>query len=75
MGFPVSEIGTSSFELVEIGVGRGMAQGAAHGDDLAFVMEGVSQDVMKNKRWSSDGRLPVREMQFCICIELLVCQA
>jgi hypothetical protein len=36
-----------------------MAQGAAHGDDLAFVMEGVGKDVMKDESRRANGFVPV----------------
>jgi transposase-like protein len=36
-------------KLIQIGVGRGIAQDTAHRDDLAVVMESVSQDVMEDE--------------------------
>ena len=64
-----------SCKLVQIGVRRRMAQGTAHGDDLAFVMESVGKDVMKDESRCANGFVPIGEKQFCICIELLVTQA
>lgn len=60
------------FEIVEVGVGRGMAEEAAHGDDLTFVMEGVGEDVVEDEGWSTDGDVSVGEVQGCGCVELQV---
>jgi len=65
----------ASFKLVQIGVGCGMAQGTAHGDDLTFVMEGVGKDVMEDERRGTNGSVSIGEMQFRIYVELLVGQA
>ena len=52
-----------------------MPQGAAHRDDLPFVMEGVGKDVMENERRSTDPGISIVEVQFCVSIELLFRQA
>jgi hypothetical protein len=51
-----------------------VTQRTAHGNDLAFVMEGMRQDMMKNKRRGADGDVPIGEMKLCIGIELLIGQ-
>ena len=33
-----------------------MPEHAAHRDDLAFVMEGMGQNMMENERWSANGK-------------------
>src|ERR1700722_13363622 len=63
-----------SFELVQIGVGGRVTQRTAHRNDLAFVMEGMRQDMMKNKRRGADGDVPIGEMKVRISIELLIGQ-
>jgi hypothetical protein len=65
----------SSFELVQISVWRGTTQLAAHGNDLALVMERMGQDMMEDERRSADGAVSIGEMKFRIGIELLICQA
>ena len=66
------ELRTASDKLVQVSVGRGVSQQAAHGDDLALVMERVAQDVMKNERRSADVDISIRKTQFRIGVELLV---
>ena len=51
-----------------------MIQCTAHGNDLAFVMEGMRQDMMKHERRSADGDVPIGEMKLRIGIELLIGQ-
>jgi len=63
-----------SFKLVQIGVGGGVTQRTAHGNDLAFVMKGMRQHMMKDERRSSDGDVPIGEMKLRIGIELLIGQ-
>jgi len=58
--------------VVEIGVGGGVAQDATRGHDLAFVMEGVGEDVMKDQRGSADGDISVGKAQLRIGVELLI---
>ena len=53
-------------KLIQIRVGSGVAQQAAHGDDLTFVVESVCEQVMENERWCPDGDLSIGEMQFRI---------
>jgi hypothetical protein len=52
-----------------------MAQLAAHSDDLAFVMEGMGQNVVDYERRSADRSVSIGEMKFRISIEPLICQA
>jgi hypothetical protein len=63
-----------SFKPVQIGVGGRVTQRTAHGNDLAFVMKGMRQDMMKDERRSADGDVPIGEMKFRIGIELLIGQ-
>jgi hypothetical protein len=51
-----------------------VTQCSAHGNDLAFVMEGMRQDMMKHERRSADGNVPIGEMKLRIGIELLIGQ-
>lgn len=61
-----------SFELIEVGVRRGVAENAAHRDDLAFVVESVGEDVMEDERRSADSCVSVGEMKFGGGIELVL---
>jgi len=65
----------SSFELIQIGVRCRTAQLAAHGNDLALVMERVSQNMVQDERRSADGAVSVGKVKFRIGIERLICQA
>ncbi len=65
---------SDSFKLVQIGVGDRVTQRTAHGSDLALVMKGVRQHVMKNERRGANGNVPIREMKLCIGIELWIGQ-
>lgn len=49
-----------------------MTQRTTHGNDLAFVMKGMGQDMMKDERRSADGDVPIWEMKFRIGVELLI---
>ena len=49
-----------------------MTQRTTHGDDLAFVVKGMRQDMMKDERRSADGDVPIGEMKLRIGIELLI---
>ena len=49
-----------------------MAQYAAHGDDLTFVVECVCEDVMENECRCSDGGVSIGEMQFRAGVELFL---
>jgi hypothetical protein len=49
-------------------------QHTTHGNDLAFVMKGMRQDMMKDERRSADGDVPIGEMKLRIGIELLIGQ-
>ena len=51
-----------------------MTQRTAHGNDLAFVMKGMRQHMMKNERRGADGNVPIRKMKLRIGIELLIGQ-
>ena len=44
-------------------VGRGIAQDTTHRDDLAFVMESVSQDVMEDDAGRPNRDVSIGEMQ------------
>ena len=52
-----------------------MAQFSAHRNDLAFVMEGMGENVMQNESRRADGFVSIGEMKFRIRVELLICQA
>jgi len=43
-----------------------------HCDDLAFVMEGVGEDVMEDECRSADSRVTVGEVKFGVRVQLLV---
>lgn len=60
--------------LVQIGVGSGVTQRTAHGNDLTFVMKGMRQDMMKHKRRSAEGDAPIGETKLRIGIELFIGQ-
>jgi hypothetical protein len=60
-----------SFELVQIRVRCGMAEETAHRDDLAFVVEGVREDVMQHERRSAV-KDAVREAELGVGVELLI---
>jgi hypothetical protein len=62
------------FKLVQIGIAGRMTERTTHGNDLAFVMKGVSQDMMKDERGCADGNVAVGKMKFRISIELLIRQ-
>ena len=62
-------------KLIQIGVGRGVAQDTAHRDDLAFVMESVSQDVMEDECGRPDRNVSIREMQLRGDNEVLLAKA
>jgi hypothetical protein len=64
----------SSFKLVQIGVAGRTTQRTTHSNDLAFVMKGMGQDMMKDERRSADGDVPIGEMKFRISVELLIGQ-
>jgi len=48
---------------------------AAHGDNLAFVVKDVRQDVVQNEGWGPDEEMAVGEPKFCRSVELLIGQA
>jgi hypothetical protein len=52
-----------------------MTQLAAHGNDLALVVERMGQNMMEDERRSADGVVSIGEMKFRIGIELLIRQA
>ena len=64
----------SSFKLVQIGVMSRVTQCTAHGNDLAFVMKGMRQHMMKDECRGADGDVPIGEMKLRIGIELLIGQ-
>jgi len=49
-----------------------MTEGPAHGNDLAFVMESVGQNMMQDKGGGADGSVSVGEMKVYIEVELLI---
>jgi hypothetical protein len=53
---------------------RRLAQRTTHGNDLALVMKGMGQDMMKNKRRRADGDVSIGETKFRIGIEMLIGQ-
>ena len=61
-----------SCKLVQIGVWSRVAHDTTHGDDLAFVMKSMRQDMMKDERRSADGDVSIGEMELCFGIELLI---
>jgi hypothetical protein len=61
--------------MVEIGVGCRMAQCSTHCYDLALVMKGMGQDLVKDKRRSADGDISIRESEFGVAVELPIRQA
>ena len=63
-----------STKVVEIGVGRRMAEDAADGDDLALVMKGMGQHVMQHQRRGAHGDVAIGKMKFGIGVELLIGQ-
>jgi len=52
-----------------------MAEDTAHRDDLAFVMESVSQDVMEDERGRTDRDVSIGKMQLRGGIEILLAKA
>jgi hypothetical protein len=63
------------FKLIQIGVRSGIAQDTAHGDDLALVMEGVSQHVMKDECGCPHRAVSIGEMQLCGSNQALLAEA
>jgi Phosphohydrolase-associated domain len=63
-----------SLKLAQIRVENRVAQGTAHGNDLAFVMKGMRQDMMKDERRGADGDPAIGEMKLRIDIESLIGQ-
>jgi len=51
-----------------------MAEFAAHGNNLALVMEGVGEDVMENEGRSAHGMVSVRKIKLCRRVQLLLGQ-
>ena len=64
-----------SFKLVEIGVGCRMAQCSTHCYDLALVMKGMGQDMVKDECRSADGYISIREIEFGVAVELPIRQS
>ena len=56
--------------MVEIGVGCRMAQCSTHCYDLALVMKGMGQDMVKDERRSADGDISIREIEFGVAAEM-----
>ena len=52
-----------------------MAEGAAHGDDLTFVMEGMGEDVVEDERRSADGGVSVGKMHLRVAVEVFLAEA
>jgi len=63
-----------SFNLAQIGEGSRVTEQPAHGNDLALVMKGMRQDMVKDERRRADEDVPIGEMKLRIGIELLVGQ-
>jgi hypothetical protein len=63
-----------SFKLIQIGVERRMTQRTTHGNDLAFVVKGMGQDMMKDERRSTVSDVPIGEMKFCLSVEPFIGQ-
>jgi hypothetical protein len=63
------------FELIQVGVRRGIAEGAAHCNDLTFVVESVGEDVVEDERWGADGGVSVGKMQLRTGVEMLLAEA
>ena len=63
------------FKMVEIGVGCRMAQCSRHCYDLALVMKGMGQDMVKDERRSADGDISIREIKFGLAVELPIRQS
>jgi len=63
------------FKLVQIGVGRRMSQSTTHCNNLAFVVEGMGQNMMEDECRSAEGPVSIGEMKFRIGVELLIRQA
>lgn len=61
--------------LTQVRLRRGMPEHSAHGDDLALVMEGMSQNMMNHERWSAHGKFPVGIAQLRIAADLLIREA
>jgi len=51
-----------------------MTQRTTHGNDLAFVMKGMGQHMMKDGRRSADRDGPIGEMKIRIGVELFIRQ-
>jgi hypothetical protein len=49
-----------------------MPEHSAHGDDLAFVMEGMRQYMMNHERWGADDNFSVGIVQLRIAADLLI---
>ena len=71
----VDQIVAILLKLIQIGVGRGIAQDTAHRDDLASVVESVSQDVMEDECGRPDRDVSVGEMQLRGGNEFLLAKA
>src|ERR1700758_5508373 len=69
---PPSDREQSSRKMVHVGVRCGVTQGAAHRDDLAFVMKSMGQDVMQDECGRADRDISVGEMELLIRVELLI---
>ena len=48
-----------------------MTERTTHGNNLAFVMKSMGQDMMQDQRRSADRDVPIGEMKFGISVELL----
>ena len=58
--------------MVESGVGCRMAQCSTHCYDLALVMKGMGQDLVKDERRRADGDISIREIKL---VSLLSCRS
>jgi hypothetical protein len=63
---------SSSFKLIEISVGCRMPQRSAHSDDLALVVEGMGQDMVKDECRSANGDVSIGKLKFFGGVELLI---
>jgi hypothetical protein len=61
--------------MVEIGVGCRMAQCSTHCYDLALVMKGMGQDLVKDERRRADGDISIPEIELGFAVELPIRQS
>jgi len=59
-------------EVVHIGIRSGETECPAHRNHLPLVMEGVSENVMKDQRGSAYRAVSIGEAKFGICVQLSI---